>query len=294
MRPLLHVAKTLHHVTGSEFDEFKLDHNKRQNTKQPLLGQGVYLTSANMVSSYKRAVKNNLLAEGLKHDPNVLDVNVVSGAKLYELTPTEVLHIKRNMRSTINGLSLGEDLKGQLLKLGYKGVGYEAPDDSGFEVEELVIFNPEDVTIVGRESNQHKATAWVVVYDTTSAQVLILKRAATTNNPNVWNFPGGQVDSGSIANNAARELREESGILYAGSKLEPITSIQDLKASYFLAVVHDKPHVTLDHESSDYEWLTLDRLQHMAAANLHKKTNALLHGAPLQALLSKIQAIAKP
>lgn len=92
---------------------------------------------------------------------------------------------------------------------------------------------------------------------------LILKRSDKVGGSRgFWNFPGGSVEEGeSYDVAAARELQEEAGLVVDPKDLEYIGEWRrgDLALHHFIT---DKfsGKVTINYESSDFAWVTLDEL----------------------------------
>lgn len=147
-----------------------------------------------------------------------------------------------------------------------------------------IIVQPQEVTVsvpvkqmaslsARAPSPTTRKTAWVMVYVVDTDKFLMLKRAPKTNNPNLWNFPGGGVEEGdSVVKGAKRELFEEAGIKVRKSDLQWIAESLDGLTTYFLLVLEKEPRLNIDpRESSKHAWMTLDEIQ--AKGNkLHRKT----------------------
>lgn len=81
------------------------------------------------------------------------------------------------------------------------------------------------------EKKETKRTAWVIAY--TPDKIIMGKRAPGVNNPNQWNFFGGNIDAGEdAATAAAREMSEEIGVKANASQLKKVAEIDG--ATYFL------------------------------------------------------------
>lgn len=131
-----------------------------------------------------------------------------------------------------------------------------------------------------------RLSAWVLVYNSHTRRILMLKRAPHTNNPNLWNFPGGGVDGQNVIKAAKRELEEEAGVKVKKSDLVPIRFIGSVNAHYFAAVLNEaSPRLRVDlNESSTYKWMTLQEIEALGS-ELHKKTAALVALPGLRDLL---------
>ncbi|MDZ5472404.1 NUDIX domain-containing protein [Bacillus sp. 31A1R] len=94
-------------------------------------------------------------------------------------------------------------------------------------------------------------------------KVLLLKRA-TSILKDVWCYIGGSIEGGEKAwESALREVREETGIsnisLYTSNKFDQIYSPEEnyiYVAPVFVGFVEEKQEVTLNHEHSEFKWLS--------------------------------------
>jgi 8-oxo-dGTP pyrophosphatase MutT (NUDIX family) len=131
-----------------------------------------------------------------------------------------------------------------------------------------------------------RPTAWVIVYSAKSRRILMLRRSQRTNNPGLWNFPGGGVEGQNIVKSAKRELEEEAGLSVRKSDLVPVRRIKDINASYFVAIVKDESiDLNVDpKESSGYKWMTLREIEALGP-ELHKKTNAFVRQPDVRDIL---------
>jgi len=96
-------------------------------------------------------------------------------------------------------------------------------------------------------------------------QALVLKRGITAPwKPNYWNFPGGGIDAGETAEDAARRECEEE-ISLSPTDLRYLTTWNDPEGWALDAFVATKwkgePVVTW--ESDGYAWISQDDLPHM-------------------------------
>ena len=112
-------------------------------------------------------------------------------------------------------------------------------------------------------------SVWVIIK--VGNEALILKRGKKSNNPNLWNFPGGGVEKNeAIKTSAVREVWEEAGIRIKESDL--IFTHREEKSKrilYFYTVeMKKKPTVKINKESAKYKWTTWDDFP----KNLHKPT----------------------
>lgn len=126
------------------------------------------------------------------------------------------------------------------------------------------------------KSPKHAATAWVLVFDGSQGKFLMLKRAKKTNNPNLWNFPGGGTDGKAAVAGAKRELLEEAGIAVKKSDLQYISGSLDGTITYFLLLLPETPQLRIDpKESSKHKWMTMDEIAALGN-KLHSKTSLFM------------------
>lgn len=100
-----------------------------------------------------------------------------------------------------------------------------------------------------------------IIHLTAAGKVLLLKRAPTANNePNVWGFPGGHIESGETPSQAAvRELYEETGYRATGLA-EEAARLKDLstfdRSTDIVIFSADVPTFTpvLNDEHTEYVW----------------------------------------
>ncbi len=92
--------------------------------------------------------------------------------------------------------------------------------------------------------------------------VLLLKRKPPCDEPNTWSIPGGKVKDGEADISAARrETKEESGELPTMTRIDEFSDHDHHHhfKTYLMRV--DKPYnVTINQESSDYQWVPLSNL----------------------------------
>lgn len=109
-------------------------------------------------------------------------------------------------------------------------------------------------------------SVWVLIVHPSDKKVLILKRSATTNNPNLWNFPGGKTDEGEKPRQSAvRELFEETGIRCKPHELVKVPKlfhpVSDTK--YYVLFVKTYPRVRYNEESQGFRWEKCEKLYFM-------------------------------
>jgi len=141
---------------------------------------------------------------------------------------------------------------------------------------------------ISKAKPKSRATAWVFVYDQRAKQFLVLKRAPHTNNPNLWNIPGGGTDGKHPEKGAKRELMEEAGLRVRRSELIHIGRIEGLDADYFLVILPGRPLLQIDSaESSDHRWLSLEDILKLKST-LHKKTAVPLRDTGILAAIERV------
>ena len=104
----------------------------------------------------------------------------------------------------------------------------------------------------------------LIIYD---GEVLLVKRSSADNFlPNIWEFPGGGVESGEeLCSALRRELKEEVDIDISEERVNLIgvseeisrgDSIKhDIQFNYEI-ILSSKPQITLSPEHSEYGWAT--------------------------------------
>ena len=108
-------------------------------------------------------------------------------------------------------------------------------------------------------------SVWNVVVNQ-SGEVLVARRSPKSNNPKLWNFPGGGVEVGEDPFAAAkRELWEEVGIKADSVKLNHVENLntRDRRMTvYIYTTVNADVKVKLNKKECDkYEWLSVKKLQ---------------------------------
>lgn len=117
------------------------------------------------------------------------------------------------------------------------------------------------------EKKETKRTAWVIAY--TPDKIIMGKRAPGVNNPNQWNFFGGNIDAGEdAAKAAARELEEEIGVKVSPSQLKKVAEIGN--ATYFIMKIVSGFNPKKTAETSQIKGFKLTSLPD----NMHSKTAA--------------------
>lgn len=112
-----------------------------------------------------------------------------------------------------------------------------------------------------------KKTVWVILY--TENKLILGKRSPTVNNPNQWNFFGGQVDAGETDQEAAvRELQEEANYKINISDLKEIERVGN--STYFVVKIPDPANLKITNEISKIKTFKLIDLPD----NLHSKTQS--------------------
>lgn len=114
-------------------------------------------------------------------------------------------------------------------------------------------------------SEKKNSSVWVILY--TTNKIILGKRSPVINNPNQWNFFGGNIDANESPIQAAiRELEEETNYKLSPSQLKEIAKIGD--ATYFAAKINDPENIDITKETSKVKGFKLTDLPD----NLHSKT----------------------
>lgn len=132
-------------------------------------------------------------------------------------------------------------------------------------------------------SDDMKFLQKAVVVHPSNGTFLILRRSPDSfTRANEWDFPGGNVLFGEMAQDSLRkEIREESGIEVTDIKpLQIITTMRDqiycLFINYTCQALSDK--ITLSHEHIEFKWVTNDEFLNLdGVADFMKETIKLLH-----------------
>lgn len=112
-----------------------------------------------------------------------------------------------------------------------------------------------------------KKTVWVILY--TQNKLILGKRSPSVNNPNQWNFFGGQVDPGESDQEAAvREVAEETNFKINISDLKEIEKIGN--STYYVVKISDPSSLQITNEISKIKTFKLVNLPD----NLHSKTQS--------------------
>jgi len=92
-------------------------------------------------------------------------------------------------------------------------------------------------------------------------QILLLRRAqASSHDPNLWELPGGKMDSGEVLTEAlAREVREETGLVISVG--QPIVTWHFIKEPFWVTGVtfisdYVEGEIKLSREHSKAAWVT--------------------------------------
>ncbi|MGN7411625.1 NUDIX hydrolase [Paenibacillus sp. SAF-068] len=126
--------------------------------------------------------------------------------------------------------------------------------------KQAVLFRCEGVAVVLLKKSQDQY------------RVLMLKRAGRMLH-NEWCYVGGGIEQGEKAWEAAlREVHEETGItkvrLYSANQFEQFYSPKDeyiYTAPVFVGYVDESQPVRLNHEHTEYQWMTFDEAKENAA-----------------------------
>lgn len=93
-------------------------------------------------------------------------------------------------------------------------------------------------------------------------QFLILQRSKKTSGAGTWNFPGGGVEKDEATDvAAARELYEEAGLKVDPKGLDYLGTLEGkgLIIHFYITRVSEA-EVKINHESDDFQWVSLDGL----------------------------------
>ena len=108
-----------------------------------------------------------------------------------------------------------------------------------------------------------------ILFLTAAGQVLLLKRSAEGDHAGAWCLPGGKLEEGETALEAAlRETREETGFsLDSDAAPSELTRRQAEGVDFttFLCRIAAPFPVTLDGEHTDYAWLPLGIVSDLGA-----------------------------
>lgn len=112
----------------------------------------------------------------------------------------------------------------------------------------------------GCEMKEFKDVAAIVVLE--GEKFLILRRSKTSTGSGFWNFPGGKVDPEEEIDSAAvRELKEEAGLVVGVKDIEYLGTmeIRNLRVHFHITDTYEGT-VTINKESDDFKWITIDEL----------------------------------
>lgn len=102
-----------------------------------------------------------------------------------------------------------------------------------------------------------EAAACVLIFDNEFKVLLCRRKANTAWMPEKWGFPGGGVEEGETAEQAAiREIKEETNL-----DIHHIQQFHQNPYCVFFATRKYDGIVELSDEHTDYEWVSQDRLQ---------------------------------
>lgn len=110
-------------------------------------------------------------------------------------------------------------------------------------------------------SNAKSVATTVIV--SPEQKILILQRGKATSGSGLWNFPGGGIEPGEAAKDAAiREVKEEANLTLDPKKVEflGVLYARGLNINVFITK-HFQGSVQLNKESDDYAWVSLAELQ---------------------------------
>jgi len=126
-----------------------------------------------------------------------------------------------------------------------------------------------------------------IAYIDPSGDVLLLKRSPDSDHAGKWCFPGGHIDEGETAEQAARrESSEEIGRFPYGEleQIAQIVSDEGVDFTMFACSVDAKFNPVLNREHTDYAWVPVSKLPH----NTHPGVKAVLtHDCECKACASK-------
>jgi len=122
---------------------------------------------------------------------------------------------------------------------------------------------------VGRDGGRYWGMAGAGVFFTDGKKVLLLKRSEKGDGYGTWGLPGGKVEEGESAIDAAmREAREECGKV-RGQRFNHIHEKDGMHEwTTFFFRVEKSFKCRLSDEHSDYKWVDLGKVSKM---NLHPK-----------------------
>lgn len=124
---------------------------------------------------------------------------------------------------------------------------------------------------IGRNGTRYWGKAGAGILFTNGHKVLLLRRAES-DHPGTWGLPGGKLEEGETAIDAAiRETKEECGLQQIpGRRIEDLPQEDGrFRWTTFLFRVETLFHPKhLSHEHDDWSWLNLEKLHEM---NLHPK-----------------------
>ncbi len=265
------------------------------------IGTGFYFTTS---WGHAKAYADTFRRREKTKIARVVAVEPKAGLKLYPINKEEhAACFQISVRKDTKALAHSKALAAQLRAAGYDGSCYTHP--SGERFIEIMLLDrggfrvvDEDARSQDMEKNvpavslsksksKSRATAWVFVYNERRNQFLMLQRAPHTNNPLLWNIPGGGTDGSAPDKGAKRELLEEAGLRVRRKELIHLGRIPALDADYFLVKMQAQPLLQIDPaESSDHRWLNLHEMLAMGK-KLHKKTSTALRNPAILAVLGQ-------